>query len=117
LPIRPDLSDHRRNPLSFSVAENIGLGLIAYVILRLTTGRGRETLPLTFILTIIFSLHLLRAMFARFFWSASNQQTGCDPSLNLAPFAPDLLVFTQRCESTPYSRLLASFATEFSQVP
>jgi AGZA family xanthine/uracil permease-like MFS transporter len=54
-------------PLSFSIAEGIGLGLIAYAILRLATGRRRETSPLTFILAIIFSLHLLRAMFARLF--------------------------------------------------
>ena len=54
-------------PLSFSIAEGIGLGLIAYAILRLATGRGREASPLTYILALIFSLHLLRAIFARLF--------------------------------------------------
>ncbi len=54
-------------PLSFSIAEGIGLGLIAYAVLRLATGRARETSPLTYILALIFSLHLLRAIVARLF--------------------------------------------------
>jgi AGZA family xanthine/uracil permease-like MFS transporter len=54
-------------PLSFSIAEGIGLGLIAYAILHLATGRARQATPLTYGLAAIFGLHLLRAMFARLF--------------------------------------------------
>lgn len=54
-------------PLSFSIAEGIGLGLIAYAVLKLATGRTRDTTPLTYALAAIFSLHLLREMFARLF--------------------------------------------------
>ncbi|SDS62967.1 putative MFS transporter, AGZA family, xanthine/uracil permease [Opitutus sp. GAS368] len=54
-------------PLSFSIAEGIGLGLIAYAVLRLATGRAKQTSPLTYVLALIFSLHLLRAIVARLF--------------------------------------------------
>ena len=54
-------------PLSFSIAEGIGLGLIAYAVLRLATGRARDTSPLTYLLAVVFSLHLLRAIVARLF--------------------------------------------------
>ena len=54
-------------PLSFSIAEGIGLGLIAYAVLHLATGRARQASPLTYILALIFSLHLLRAIFTRLF--------------------------------------------------
>jgi adenine/guanine/hypoxanthine permease len=54
-------------PLSFSIAEGIGLGLIAYAVLHLCTGRARQASALTYILAFIFSLHLLREMFARLF--------------------------------------------------
>ena len=54
-------------PLSFSIAEGIGLGLIAYAVLHLATGRTRQASPLTYALAAIFSLHLLRALVARLF--------------------------------------------------
>ena len=54
-------------PLSFSIAEGIGLGLIAYVVLHLGTGRAKQTSLLTYLLAAIFSLHLLRAFVARLF--------------------------------------------------
>jgi AGZA family xanthine/uracil permease-like MFS transporter len=54
-------------PLSFSIAEGIGLGLIAYAVLHLATGRAKQTSPLTYVLALIFSLHLLRAIVARLF--------------------------------------------------
>jgi AGZA family xanthine/uracil permease-like MFS transporter len=54
-------------PLSFSIAEGIGLGLIAYAVIRLATGRLKETSGLTLVLALIFSLHLLRAIFASLF--------------------------------------------------
>jgi AGZA family xanthine/uracil permease-like MFS transporter len=54
-------------PLSFSIAEGIGLGLIAYAVLKLATGRGRELSVLTYVLAAIFSLHLVRAFLATLF--------------------------------------------------
>jgi AGZA family xanthine/uracil permease-like MFS transporter len=54
-------------PLSFSIAEGIGLGVVAYVVIRLGTGRARETSTLTYILALIFSFHLLRAALAQLF--------------------------------------------------
>lgn len=51
-------------PLSFSIAEGIGLGLIAYAVLRLASGRAKETHWLTYVLALIFAAHLLRALFA-----------------------------------------------------
>ncbi|HWA26251.1 MAG TPA: NCS2 family permease [Lacunisphaera sp.] len=54
-------------PLSFSIAEGIGLGLVAYAVLALGTGRARQATPLTYALALIFSIHLLREMFARLF--------------------------------------------------
>jgi AGZA family xanthine/uracil permease-like MFS transporter len=54
-------------PLSFSIAEGIGLGLIAYAVLHLATGRAKQASPLTYVLALVFSLHLLREMFARLF--------------------------------------------------
>ncbi len=47
-------------PLSFSIAEGIGLGLIAYAVLHLATGRARQASGLTYVLAAIFGLHLLR---------------------------------------------------------
>jgi len=54
-------------PLSFSIAEGIGLGLITYAVLHLVTGRSGKGSWLTYLLAGIFSLHLLRAVFARLF--------------------------------------------------
>jgi len=54
-------------PLSFSIAEGIGLGLITYAVLHLVTGRSSKSSWLTYLLALIFSLHLLRAVFARLF--------------------------------------------------
>ena len=49
-------------PLSFSIAEGIGLGLIAYAVLHLATGRAKQASGLTYGLALIFSLHLLRSL-------------------------------------------------------
>ena len=54
-------------PLSFSIAEGIGLGLIAYAVLKLATGRARDLSVLTYLLAAIFSLHLVRALLASIF--------------------------------------------------
>ncbi len=49
-------------PLSFSIAEGIGLGLIAYAVIHLATGRARQLHGLTYALALIFALHLLRGL-------------------------------------------------------
>ena len=54
-------------PLSFSIAEGIGLGLIAYAVLHLGTGRARQAAPLTYVLALVFTCHLLRPLLARLF--------------------------------------------------
>lgn len=50
-------------PLSFSIAEGIGLGLIAYAVLQLATGRARQTPALAYVLAAVFALHLFRSLF------------------------------------------------------
>ena len=52
-------------PLSFSIAEGIGLGLIAYAVLHLATGRGRQVPAIGYVLAVIFTLHLLHTMIAK----------------------------------------------------
>jgi AGZA family xanthine/uracil permease-like MFS transporter len=54
-------------PLSFSIAEGIGIGLIAYAVLHLAAGRARQASALTYLLAAIFALHLLRGLLARLF--------------------------------------------------
>ena len=54
-------------PLSFSIAEGIGLGLITYAVLHLVSGRAKSVSLVTYLLALIFSLHLLRAIFAHLF--------------------------------------------------
>jgi AGZA family xanthine/uracil permease-like MFS transporter len=54
-------------PLSFSIAEGLGLGLIAYAVLHLATGRAKQASPVAYVLAAVFSLHLLREVFARLF--------------------------------------------------
>lgn len=51
-------------PLTFSIAEGIGLGLIAYTVLHLATGRAREVNWLLYVLAGIFSTHLFRSLLA-----------------------------------------------------
>lgn len=50
-------------PLSFSIAEGIGLGLVAYAVLMLATGRGRQAPALAYVLAAVFALHLFRSLF------------------------------------------------------
>ncbi|MFI5356009.1 MAG: NCS2 family permease [Opitutales bacterium] len=45
-------------PLTFSIAEGIGLGLVAYTLIFLATGRGREIAGLVYVLAAIFAVHL-----------------------------------------------------------
>ena len=54
-------------PLCFSIAEGIGLGLIAYAVLHLCTGRAREVPMIGYVLALIFALHLMHSMLVRIF--------------------------------------------------
>ncbi len=54
-------------PLTFSIAEGIGLGLIGYAIIHLCTGRAKEVSWLIYVLAAIFGLHLFRDLYAGLF--------------------------------------------------
>jgi len=54
-------------PLCFSIAEGIGLGLIAYAVLHLATGRARQVPAIGYVLAVIFGLHLTHTLIARLF--------------------------------------------------
>ena len=54
-------------PLCFSIAEGIGLGLIAYAVLHLLTGRARQVPTIGYGLAVIFALHLTRTMIVKLF--------------------------------------------------
>ncbi len=49
-------------PLTFSIAEGIGLGLVAYAAIFLTTGRARQVTWMVYALAGVFSLHLFRGL-------------------------------------------------------
>ncbi len=51
-------------PLTFSIAEGIGLGLVAYALIHLTTGRARQTSWLVYVLATVFAVHLFRDLFS-----------------------------------------------------
>lgn len=51
-------------PLTFSIAEGIGLGLVAFALIQLTTGKARETSWLVYTLAAIFAVHLFRELLA-----------------------------------------------------
>lgn len=51
-------------PLTFSIAEGIGLGLVAFALIQLTTGKARQTSWLVYTLAAIFAVHLFRELFA-----------------------------------------------------
>lgn len=50
-------------PLTFSIAEGIGLGLVAFALIQLTTGKTRQTSWLVYTLAAIFAVHLFRELF------------------------------------------------------
>lgn len=50
-------------PLTFSIAEGIGLGLVAYAAIFLSTGRARQVNWLVYALAGVFALHLFRGLF------------------------------------------------------
>ncbi len=49
-------------PLTFSIAEGIGLGLVAYALIHLAVGKGRQTNWIVYVLAGIFALHLFRGL-------------------------------------------------------
>lgn len=49
-------------PLTFSIAEGIGLGLVAYAAIFLTTGRARQVTWMVYALAGVFALHLFRGL-------------------------------------------------------
>jgi AGZA family xanthine/uracil permease-like MFS transporter len=50
-------------PLTFSIAEGIGLGLVAYTLIYLATGRARQVTWMVYVLAGIFAVHLFRGQF------------------------------------------------------
>lgn len=51
-------------PLTFSIAEGLGLGVIALTAIALATGRGRTLSTFTYGLAILFFLHIFHGLFA-----------------------------------------------------
>lgn len=54
-------------PLTFSIAEGLGFGLITCALVWLATGRGRQAPVLLYVLAAVFGLHLTRDLLARLF--------------------------------------------------
>ena len=54
-------------PLSFSIAEGLGLGVVAFALLYLATGRARQAPVLIYVLAVIFGVHLFGDLVARLF--------------------------------------------------
>ncbi len=46
-------------PLTFSIADGVAFGLIAYAVAKLATGRGRECPVLVYIFAALFVVHFL----------------------------------------------------------
>lgn len=46
-------------PLTFSIAEGIGLGLVAYILIYVGTGRAKDISFLVYVLAAIFTVHLV----------------------------------------------------------
>lgn len=53
-------------PLTFSIAEGLGLGVIAFTVIALATGRGRSLSAFTCVLAVIFFFHLFHGLFVPF---------------------------------------------------
>ena len=47
-------------PFTYSISNGIGAGIISYVLLKLTRGRGREVHPLMYAVAVLFILYFLR---------------------------------------------------------
>jgi AGZA family xanthine/uracil permease-like MFS transporter len=46
-------------PLTFSIAEGIGLGLVAHTLIYASTGRAKDISWLVYVLAAIFTVHLV----------------------------------------------------------
>jgi len=46
-------------PLTYSISHGIGIGLVAYVIIRMAEGRLGDVHPLMYVTALAFALHLL----------------------------------------------------------
>jgi adenine/guanine/hypoxanthine permease len=46
-------------PLSFSVAEGIGLGFVSYILIKLVSGKARECSPAAWVIALIFALRYI----------------------------------------------------------
>ena len=46
-------------PLAFSISEGIAVGFVAYAVLMLAAGRGRQVTPLAYVLAILFLAHFI----------------------------------------------------------
>ena len=46
-------------PLSFSIAEGIGLGFISYILIKIVSGRARECSLAAYVIALIFALKYL----------------------------------------------------------
>ena len=46
-------------PLSFSIAEGIGLGFISYILIKIVSGRARECSLAAYVIAMIFALKYL----------------------------------------------------------
>lgn len=53
-------------PLTFSIAEGIGLGLVAHALIYLATGRARQVHGLVYVLAALFAVHLFREIATAF---------------------------------------------------
>jgi AGZA family xanthine/uracil permease-like MFS transporter len=47
-------------PFSYSISNGIGAGVISYVFLKLTSGKGRQVHPLLYVVAVMFLLYFLR---------------------------------------------------------
>jgi len=52
-------------PLTFSISSGIGLGFLAYALVRLLTGRAREVHPLLYAVSVAFLVEFLLPLFER----------------------------------------------------
>ncbi len=50
-------------PLTFSIAEGLGMGVIALTLIALATGRGRTLTPFTYGLAVLFFLHIFQGLY------------------------------------------------------
>jgi len=46
-------------PLSYSVANGVGMGIITYVVLRLATGKGKTVSPILYFFAVLFVIQFI----------------------------------------------------------